>query len=497
MADSNDFEPIKPAEFPLTQNTLQPGEPVPWQQRRSTWVALAICVLLALLVIFVLPALVPTPKGPPVAIETGNSQAPALSESPFRDAQLGNARRAAQDVLAKILEKKSFLEQKNIQQWGASAMTEALKAATEGDRFYQQRDFPQAQARYEETLSNLQALEDSIPQRLAAALTTGNTFLSESHALKAQEQFELALAIDPDNREAEIGLSRATVLDQVTDLLNQADLAVQNSELERARQLFNQIISLDALSNRARDGLQQVTQQISQQAFNEAMSRGFNALESNQLTKARTAFNEALKIQPDSDAARKGLAQTGNRSTQQSIQSLMTKAEQQETDEQWHSARDSYAKTLTIDSSLMAARLGQLRSGARADLEDRIMKILNDPLRLSTASVRKQATQVLQDARGIKNPGPRLREQISRLQKTIQTAVTPLTIEFLSDNDTHVTLYKVGELGQFNRKQLELIPGNYVAVGSRSGYRDVRVEFQITATSRDKPVIIVCTEPVS
>ena len=376
-------------------------------------------------------------------------------------------------------------------------MTDALKAATEGDRFYQQRDFPQAQARYEETLSNLQALEDSIPQRLAAALTTGNTFLSESHALKAQEQFELALAIDPDNREAEIGLSRATVLDQVTDLLNQADLAVQNSELERARQLFNQVISLDALSNRARDGLQQVTQQISQQAFNEAMSRGFNALESNQLTKARTAFNEALKIQPDSDAARKGLAQTGNRSTQQSIQSLMTKAEQQEADEQWHSARDSYAKTLTIDSSLMAARLGQLRSGARADLEDRIMKILNDPLRLSTASVRKQATQVLQDARGIKNPGPRLREQISRLQKTIQTAVTPLTIEFLSDNDTHVTLYKVGELGQFNRKQLELIPGNYVAVGSRSGYRDVRVEFQITATSRDKPVIIVCTEPVS
>ncbi|TNF07867.1 MAG: hypothetical protein EP323_02420 [Gammaproteobacteria bacterium] len=496
MADNNDFEPIKPAEFPLTQNTPKPGETIPWQQRRSTWVALAVCVLLALLVIFVLPAMVPTPKGPPVTIETGNNQTPSISESPFRDAQLSDARRAAQDVLAKILEKKSFLEQKNIQQWGESAMAEALKAAAEGDQYYRQRNFAEAQTSYQETLSRLQALEDSIPQRLAAALEAGNKALDAGNAQTATQQFELALAIDPDNRDAETGLSRAAVLDQVADLLNQADIAVQNTEFKNARQLFQQAIALDALNNRARDGLQQVESQISQQSFNLAMSRGFNALESNQLTQAKAAFNEALKLQPDSEAARKGLAQASNRATQQSIQALMSKAEQQEADEQWHSAKDSYARTLTIDSSLMAARLGQLRSSARADLEDRILKILNDPLRLSTATVRKQATQVLQDARGIKNPGPRLSEQITRLQKTIQTAVTPLTIEFLSDNDTHVTLYKVGELGQFSRKQLDLIPGNYVAVGSRSGYRDVRVEFQVTAASRDKPVIIVCTEPV-
>jgi len=43
---------------------------------------------------------------------------------------------------------------------------------------------------------------------------------------------------------------------------------------------------------------------------------------------------------------------------------------------------------------------------------------------------------------------------------------------------TDVSIYKVGKLGNFTETELTLRPGIYVAVGSRPGYRDVRLEFR-------------------
>jgi len=498
MANSSrDFEPIKPADLPLTQQSPQPGEPIPWQQRRSTWVALAVCVLLALAVIFVLPALVTPPTTAPVAIDTGDNTRPAVAESPFRDAQLADARRAAQDILAQILEAKSALEDKNVQTWGAQPLEEALQFATTGDQQYRQRDFNLAQQSYQQALDHLQALEASIPQRLSAALKAGREALENGDAGEAGEQFNLALALDPDNEEASIGLERTAVLDEVAALLQRADIAVQNGRPEKARELYQQALNLDPQATEATRGIARIDEQLNDRAFNDAMSRGLAALENHQYGRAKAAFNEAVKLKPDDRAARTALDQASNAATRQTVQALIKNAAALEADEQWQRAEDTYARALAIDASLMPARLGQLRSRARAELDERIQKILDEPLRLSSDKVLAQARQTLADARGIRQPGARLSGQIDRLEQVLSAAVTPQTIEFLSDSDTRVTLYKVGELGQFNRKQLSLVPGNYVAVGSRPGYRDVRVEFQVSQAGRDKPVIVVCTEPVS
>ena len=48
-----------------------------------------------------------------------------------------------------------------------------------------------------------------------------------------------------------------------------------------------------------------------------------------------------------------------------------------------------------------------------------------------------------------------------------------------SDQLTSVTLYRVGALGAFAAKEVELRPGTYTAIGSRDGYRDVRQTFTV------------------
>ena len=54
----------------------------------------------------------------------------------------------------------------------------------------------------------------------------------------------------------------------------------------------------------------------------------------------------------------------------------------------------------------------------------------------------------------------------------------------------------MARLGLFNQHQLELRPGTYTAVGSRLGYRDVRVEFTVKPGSPTPAVTIACTETI-
>ena len=145
----------------------------------------------------------------------------------------------------------------------------------------------------------------------------------------------------------------------------------------------------------------------------------------------------------------------------------------------------------------MDARMGQIRSSTRADLSDSIKKILETPLRLASTGVYQHGQQLLADAQGIRSPGPQLKRQITQLEKTLKNAITPIPVELRSDSYTTVTLFKVGELGQFNQKYLSLKPGNYVVTGSRPGYRNIRVEFQVTSKGLSNPVEVSCWEPVS
>ena len=55
-----------------------------------------------------------------------------------------------------------------------------------------------------------------------------------------------------------------------------------------------------------------------------------------------------------------------------------------------------------------------------------------------------------------------------------------MAVRLTSDGATEVTLYRVGDQGRFTDRQLQLLPGRYIAVGARRGYRDVRVEFEVT-----------------
>ena len=88
------------------------------------------------------------------------------------------------------------------------------------------------------------------------------------------------------------------------------------------------------------------------------------------------------------------------------------------------------------------------------------------------------------------------RPQIEQLGQLIELASKPIPVRLESDQITSVTLYRVGSLGAFASKELELRPGTYTVIGSRDGYRDVRRTFTVRPGRSLAPISVVCVEPI-
>ena len=122
--------------------------------------------------------------------------------------------------------------------------------------------------------------------------------------------------------------------------------------------------------------------------------------------------------------------------------------------------------------------------------------LIEQPDNLSDPANIQAATSLLLDVARISDRGPRLEEQKNELSRLLKRAATPVQVQLVSDNATDVAVFKVGQLGTFANRELSLRPGVYVAVGSRPGYRDVRVEFRVAPEVEMQPVVVRCEETI-
>jgi hypothetical protein len=131
-----------------------------------------------------------------------------------------------------------------------------------------------------------------------------------------------------------------------------------------------------------------------------------------------------------------------------------------------------------------------------ADLHAQLDEYIAAPDSLSSPSTMSKATRMVVEITRMQEIGPRLSDQRDQLSRLLKRAATPLTVQLVSDNVTDVSIYKVGKLGSFERRQLDLRPGTYVAVGSRPGFRDVRLEFRVAPEVDLQPVVVRCEEAI-
>jgi len=235
-------------------------------------------------------------------------------------------------------------------------------------------------------------------------------------------------------------------------------------------------------------------QSPSERQFVEAMSEGLRSLDNRRWQAARDAFERASRLQPDAPEVADGLARAKAGLRLETIADDIRRAGELERDEAWREAERVYSAVLAIDPEAAAAIDGQIRTDVRATLDETLEFHLANPGRLSTSEVFSDATSALEEALETVPSGPRLESQIARIEALLEHVSTPVAVVLESDEMTDVIVYRVGSLGTFSRRELNLKPGAYTVVGSRDGFRDVRIQLVITPGSRPKPLVVQCTE---
>ena len=501
------FEAIAPAQVPLTATLHKYGmadsQPNVWQQYRVLIIGLPIALALLLVVVFILPANISRPSVAPTANEAATTEsnntaaAQAPTESPWTDAQFAKERRETQDILAKLLDAQGKLEGIQVQTWGKESFAAAAAKAASADQLYRNQEFQQAKSLYTEALAQFKQLLDRSERVFSDSLAQGLSAIEAGDAPNALQQYQLAAAIHPESAQAQTGVQRAGVLDKVLDLIKQGDRHQRQNDLEAAKQSYTEARQLDSQSTIATEKLTAINRAILDRDYAKAMSMGFAALNSAQYDQAINAFKQALRLKPGAGDAQAALVQAQNQDTQAAIQQLLTAAIAAEQAEQWQTALDNYNQALELDSNLVQARVGKIQAETRADIDRRLEDVLAQPDRLTTANVFSEYQQLGREIRQMQDIGPHLQDQFKRLEQAMRRAITPITVQLQSDNLTHVTVYKVGELGMFVEHQITVKPGQYTAVGTRPGYRDVRQEFSVSVnTEVNEPVIVQCVEKI-
>jgi hypothetical protein len=469
-------------------------------------------VIVAVGVVFILPDHIDVPalqsviNSEPASPASGNistnvtqSSKPSTPEaSPFQEAQDARARNQSQELLSEVLKLQEELEEKNVLIWGADKYNSILDLAREGDAAYRTRDFALSTSLYRETQSGLQNLQDEMETIFTEALAQAEEALNNGNSKLSSESFEFALLIKPDNENALTGLARTKTLDEVLELITEGNNLQQNNDFEGARDKFQQALALDKHTQQAKEKMKLANQQITDRDFNRLMSEGYRWLQQKDLEKARLSFQKANRLKPNATEVASAINQTQTGITNQKISDILDIAIQMEQEEKWSEAVKEYDKALALDSSLAKAQEGKQFSQNRADLDSRLDQIITNPERLSNKSVFEEARLIYQNASTISNPQPKLSQQLNNLSNLLESALNPVVVIFKSDNMTDVTINRIGILGKFEEQSMSLLPGNYVAIGTREGYRDVRVEFTIqTGQTTAQDIIISAIEKIA
>ncbi len=448
------------------------------------------------LVFFALPRWFPAtePAKPVVAEKPKEEPSPTRKELDF--AALARAKQQAEDLRAAIDPRLEKLRTRAVEQWGGAEFRQASDELAAGDKDLAAREYVTAAQHFTAIEPLLGVLEKRAGDVLARELAAGSKALAEGRAADAMTAFELAVKIEAGNAAATRGLRRAGTLDEVLALVTTGERLEREGNTSAAAEAFSKALKLDADATRAADGMARVGSRVAGDAFAANMARGFSALSASRYAEARSAFDAANRIRPGAPEVTQALKQIEQEERTHSITARLDAARELETKERWAEALKEYQAVAQLDSTVAFASEGIARTQPRAQLNEQLELYLTQPERLFSAPVRSAAHGTLERAQSIAAPGPTLKQQIATLRDWLARAEVPVQVAIRSDNLTQVTIYRVGALGAFEQRSLELAPGSYTVVGTRPGYRDVRREINVIPGTALEPVIVRCEEKI-
>ena len=426
------------------------------------------------------------------APEKSVAESERLPQTTSDPGRLAAEKLEAENQLAEFMQLKQTLEAKSVSKWGAETYQDMSQLAAEADRLLIEKQYAAAADKYAAASAKAQELVDRIEPVLKRLLAEGQTAIEDGNGPLAEEKFSLALLIAPDNPIARDSLQRAKNTEAVMRLLESGNRHESGGNLAAAHTDYQEAVGLDPASTNARQALARIDGQLRDQKYQQLMSDGLTAFHNKNYQLARTKLRQAKALRPQSREVNDALAQVDQSLRLSRIETYRQQAVSSEQSENWQKALDAYQQVLNIDATVQFAMQGKQRAAKLIRINKRLDFFLQQPAVLESDRQLENALELMAEIEALDASGPRLQKNYKELSRIVKAAQTPVKIILESDTFTDIAVYRVGKLGRFASRELNLRPGAYTVVGTRDGYQDVRKKIIVKPEQGPMRVTIRC-----
>jgi len=332
---------------------------------------------------------------------------------------------------------------------------------------------------------------------LADALRAGQAALAAYQPAQARAAFKRALSKQADNEVALKGMASAERMEELLATLGEGTRAEAAGHLAQARDEYRRLLLREPGFALARTALARVDARLADMVFEDHLATAADAMRRGDVDEAEEAYGRAAGIHARDARVVEGQQRIAEIRRDRQNAADLTTGTQLESAERWAEAVAHYNAVLVRDAQLRFAQDGLARSERRAALDKELADYQARPDRLTAPAVRVAAQRALARGEATATDGaPRLTAQLTWLRGALGELQEPVRVEITSDNSTHVRVSQVGELGTFQSQELSLPPGRYTVIGEREGFRDVRVELNLTPGQDTAALSVRCTERI-
>jgi len=405
-------------------------------------------------------------------------------------------REQAERALQEYTLRQSQLKSQGAAFWGGNDYASVLTLGGEADTLLLNKNYRAASEKWQQALRILRELDERRDDAFITMVKSGNAALIRDDADKALAHFEAANALRPGDEAVSKGLARAKAMPGMLDRLNEGLRREAAGDLDLALASLSEAARLDSEHTGAREAFTRVKGVLDEQRYQSLMSAGVAAWRERRFEDARAAYFEAGKIRPGEPAVRDGLVQVEEGMRTARIEDLLKRGRTAMDEEAWEAAIRAFEEILAIDGSVSDARMGAPQARARLSLLARMKAFLEKPELLTAEAGRREALSLGAEARDAGPLPPRLENTRLEFDALVRQMTTEVPVRITSDNRTDIAIFKVGRYEPFPERVFDLRPGTYQVVGSRAGYRDVRVSVVVPPGGPEVAVRVVCTEAI-
>jgi tetratricopeptide (TPR) repeat protein len=316
--------------------------------------------------------------------------------------------------------------------WAAAEWEALLRRQREGNQAMAVRDFAVAVGAYGDAVALAEALTEQVPDAPGRLFVLARAAVESGHSEKALEALDALMTLEPGHAAARALRPRAEVADQTYAARERVLDAMEREDWPMAFLAVNRAVELDEDFPNVRDMREVVRERLTDEVLD------------------RNALRERERAE------------------------LIGRAEALEAQENWRAAHRAWLEAARVAGE-DAVSEGLERTRRFQVLDERISRALAS-LRSALANELAEELQVVEGAELPEGLGGKAADFLTRWR----LERTPVPVRFTSDAETEVRILRLAAQWEpFAERTVDLLPGDYIAVGSRLGYRNVRVPFTV------------------